>query len=67
MIQGGQCARLAPESCELIGADARDMRQDLYADVAAELRVASTVNPTHAATADKRHDFVASKADSAAE
>jgi hypothetical protein len=51
----------------LIAADSRDVWQDLYAYVAAELRVASAVNLPHAAAADERDDFVSSKAYSVAE
>ena len=49
MIQRCEQPGLACESCEPIGVCSEDPREDLYRDVATQLRIARAIDFTHAA------------------
>src|SRR5262245_16054275 len=58
MVERGKHLRFPPESRKAIGIRRERVRQDLEGDVAIELRIASSIDLTHAAGADERDDLV---------
>jgi hypothetical protein len=62
VVQRCERTRLAFESRELLGAMRKLVGENLHGDVAAEPRVARTVDLTHAALAEKADDLVQANA-----
>src|SRR5262245_22722025 len=58
MVQRGECAGLALKASQAFGVMCERLRQDLDRDVAIKLRVARTINLTHAARADQGANFI---------
>ena len=58
VVESGEGAGLAPEAGNALGILRELRRQDFHRHVAAELRVARTVDLAHAALAELRKDFV---------
>ena len=62
MIQRRQSLRFALEAREAVGVVRERLRQDLDRDVAIQLRVASPIDLSHPAFADRRSDVVDAEA-----
>ena len=62
MVERREHLRLALKACEPVGIAREELGKDLQRDVTIELRVARTIDLTHAARAECRDDLVGAEA-----